>query len=216
MAKPNNQTWANFSPLWNRTAKQKKLFTAKLAQQFQILEHSQKETRLFKSFALFFFQFKLHRLQQTGDKLSLPENWNFSRRRCDKICRLTRPQYILPWQKGALEAWHENWGGGAISKTLLTRYIKVSELCPYIVGLLHSFQNKQKKQGVFLIWELRRNWKKKKKTVWQLNHRIWDLTALGQMSLCEWTCDQPNPACGRLSTGSKWAWAGGRMTSLGL
>lgn len=57
MAKPNNQTWANFSPLWNRTAKQKKLFTAKLAQQFQILEHSQKETRLFKSFALFFFFF---------------------------------------------------------------------------------------------------------------------------------------------------------------
>lgn len=30
------------------------------------------------------------------------------------------------------------------------------------------------------------------------------------MSLCEWTCDLPNPARGRLSTGSKWACAGGQ------
>lgn len=100
-------------------------------------------------FFLFFFQFKLHRLQQTGDKLSLPENWNFSRRTCDKICRLTRPQYILPWEKGAFEAWHENWGGGAISKRLFTRYIKLSELFSYIVGLLPSFQKKQNKGCFF-------------------------------------------------------------------
>lgn len=150
MAKPKYQTWANFSPRWKRTAKQKKLFAANCPtlSNTGTFTKGNETLQVRRPFSSFLF-FKLHRLRQTGDKLSLPENWNLSRR-CDQSVSADASAIHSSVRELSIGGLARELWWGSYFQTRVTCYFRLSKLRSDTAGLLpFPFKNQNKTWGAF-------------------------------------------------------------------
>lgn len=161
--KPNHKDLSKFLSTWEKKSKTEAFSPPTAQQQLLILSHLQKEKWLFESLAFFFSFWNYTGYNKQVTNFLYLKTETLAGDCDDKIsCQPTHPEYILPWEKRAFEAWHKNSGGGSNLQTLFTCFVIVgtSQQWAYtVVGF--PFTLKKKTQKVlslrFFIWELRRN-----------------------------------------------------------